>query len=385
VTREAFPWHRAGQPTFLLVGREGEYYGHLELEGLDGYATTHAVDRDSLFQALSPRGWVGFGLPSASVIRAVVPVRRAITLVVRPTAEGGGAAQCLEAACTFVGARRPAASAHRYEPSDRFELRVPYFRGATLTVKAWSEDHWGSATVRLPDTLSSPTLDVPVRLAPGWADHDDWEVDGPSSGELWGVGGGLPARRDPSGSGLELRVLKSDGQPLAKAEVRLEATPQVAKQLHELLAPVWYGVADAEGRVAFRQLPPDRYLLRVSAPHTLPMSREIDLSQGGRTIALELKEPKGARLEVSVMNGDHHGVPFAAVNVEGPLGAHADVGVDPARVDPYTDVKGLRVFSRVEPGKLRVEAVYGPMRGETVVDVADGTQRRVTVVVSQPR
>ena len=157
---------------------------------------------------------------------------------------------------------------------------------------------------------------------------------------------------------LRVTVLDRDGAPLAGVKVGEEET-------------------DDAGTVVLSGRLPEPYDLVVRADGRLPARASGALAEGAEA-SITVREPKGARVEVTVV--DEAGRPRPSTLLD--LGERVvfDVVDGVQRLDLYTDADGRRTLERVEPGRVTIRATWGTRHGHVTVDLEDGVTTEVRIV-----
>lgn len=249
---------------------------------------------------------------------------------------------------------------------------VPFFAGQTLRVWARTPgDLGGDATARLPthdheEVLVELVLRKDYRIeneeAP-WGEErkeTSWREPDPRLGQPDGPSGSLGS--------LEVSVLHADGRPAVGARVR--------------------GLLDGEQRtdetgvLRIEKLVAGEYPIRLDEPGLVPVSDTAEVVSG-EVSRVTLQEPVGATLSVTVKAADGRPLPHAMVTV-GQAGGTiwCDVAPDGTqRLDPYVDERGRRTLRRVQPGRIRLDGVWGGWKGTIVVTVGDRQTKDVTLLL----
>ena len=134
---------------------------------------------------------------------------------------------------------------------------------------------------------------------------------------------------------------------------------------------------DRAGEVVLRDQPIGQRGFGLAAPGHFPASASATVSVGRETEVV-LREPVGARLEVTVTDEEGRPRPSAHVEISGALVFDVVDGVQ--RVDTFTDPLGRRSFARVQPGEWKVTARWGSRRGSEHVVLRDGERTSVRIV-----
>ena len=100
--------------------------------------------------------------------------------------------------------------------------------------------------------------------------------------------------------------------------------------------------------------------------------------RAGETTDVVLREPVGARLDVTVVDDEGRPRPFARLRLDR---AWFDVRDDGQRIDTFTDLDGRRSIARVEPGEARVSAEWCGRHGSATVTLRDEGRASVRIVV----
>lgn len=211
---------------------------------------------------------------------------------------------------------------------------------------------------KMPADLSRPwQVEVRLKAKRGpryfdWVetDHDlDFE-------ESFGLSDAVPSKLAPAA--VRARVLGWDGKPIQGARVNGIET-------------------DAQGVALRTGLRPGEEIIFMTAPGRFGARETVALAPGV-THGVTLREPLGARLEVSVVDGQGHPRPSARLEIRGCklFDVRAD-GVQ--RLDMFTDAHGRRTFARVEPGEAMIVATWGSHTGARSVTLVDGETQRVEI------
>jgi hypothetical protein len=210
------------------------------------------------------------------------------------------------------------------------ELTVP---GAARTT--WKE------VVRLPGTVPEHTVDRTF--------HVSDERRSP------------PRDVGPAAGSVRVRVLSWDGHPVQGATVAGALT-------------------DAGGEVLFESVSGGVHEFCAAAPGGLPMYGSVAV-RAGRVVDLVLREPLGARLEVTTCDASGRLLPAAEVRVDRRDTIVLDVVDGIQRLDWYTGADGRRSFARVQPGPTTVNATWGSRTGSTHVTLVDGETATIEIVL----
>ncbi|MDF1700040.1 MAG: carboxypeptidase-like regulatory domain-containing protein [Planctomycetota bacterium] len=191
-------------------------------------------------------------------------------------------------------------------------------------------------------SLESPLLDTME------VDYD-LEFD-----ESWSETGGADP---PKPATARIRVLGHDGQPVFGAFLEEVGS-------------------DPEGVIDLKGLVPGFRVLCAKARGRFPMMGEVTLLPG-RHHEVTLREPRGARLEVFVVDAQGRPRPSARISLGGRLMFDVEDGVQ--RMDPHTDERGRRTFARVMPGAITVKAWWGTRSGKAEATLVDGETKTLRV------
>jgi len=177
------------------------------------------------------------------------------------------------------------------------------------------------------------------------------DFDIPFEESLW------EAEVGPTGS-LRVQFLGRDGRPI-RGEPLLGLTP------------------DAKGEVVLERLSPGKLKFCLRTPGRLSAWHETVVRANEEVVAT-LREPVGARLEVTVVDEDGRPRPTALLEIRG--ATFFDVEGTTQRADMFTDHLGRRLISRVEPGEAEIHASWGSRHGSEKVTLVDGETTRVRIV-----
>jgi hypothetical protein len=243
---------------------------------------------------------------------------------------------------------------------------VPFLReeSVELTVRAD-----GQVVVSWTGRLGTDPRDVL------YADVDLPAFGGPSSGSLFGVGGGASGefrgrarRRTPDASGrLEVAVVGRDGSAVAHARVRVRPSGATAR-------------ADARGHAVFPALEAAAYEVETWELGVVTARGSVTVD-ADRTSRVTLQEPEGGTLDVEVVDEAGVPLPFATLALLGDRD-WCDLESDGTqRTDPHTDHLGRRTLTRVAAGDVRVQAWFGRRTGDGTVEVRDARRTALRLVV----
>jgi hypothetical protein len=328
---------------------------------------------------------------TAPEVTAVIPLRRLVTLRARGVDENGKTVPTSEA---FWGYERKAVTDpwEGESEDDEQSLMIPFFRGSRGWISLRAVDTWGHTTFTLGKTpptapvLLTARVTIPVPNLPPYS--------GPP---LLGTGGGGPpehARADETGGRVRVRVLGTDGRPLAGVRVRVRSHAVIPKERPEepdVYVTDYGGPTNDKGLIGFRYLPPGTYTLRTEDDRHVAASVDVTVARDAETLRVDLREPRGVELLVQVVDEAGQPVPFAQVGeplpyvVRGEIGriaAPVEPGTLPRRIDPYTDAAGTRTFRRQPPGTIRLHAAYGGTSGEGTVTAQDGASVSLKITVA---
>lgn len=381
------PWSKSGEERFALVGPDG-HGASLEIRLAPAVAASYWLAFGSAGATSSfVAGVAELSDGSALARRIVVPVRRAVTLRldVRDPA-GRLAVPAFADWMSDTGSYEPESTdtLAAWRP-DAVLLRVPFYRGGRVWVVATHEGLTGRELVTLPKEIGVRPEPVRVRLAP-------LPPDSRPRGALIGIGGTPTYRKaEPGGAILRVQALRTDGTPARGRTIRIRSDATVSEPLHPDLPPTDRPVNDfvsrtnEDGQLGIRDLPLGGYTVTAEDDRYIAVTQRVTLSGKGTPTRVELREPKGATVDVAVVDGSGKPLPFAKVYVTGPAGVPGDAGVEPRRMDPYTDAVGRRTFTRVDPGVIRVRAVWWSREVTATVEVPDGGKGSVTVAFDPPK
>lgn len=326
--------------------------------------------------------------------RIVVPVRRAAMLRVECRDSEQREVRPRKASWRLAdGVGHPLVAADPV-PKDRGEviLRAPFYRSGRLWAVAEREyvppdddvpEEYekflvGRTLVVLPYEV--PLAPIPIQI--------ELEPEIKPSGSIMDIGGGIEEsnKRDPAGAKLEIRTLHRDGIAIAGCPVCIRSDWFVDAP-SELLRgdPDRYRAwnskspSDTNGDLVVAALPSGGYTVSIEDDRFVATTAHVQLERGKST-RVELREPVGVTVAVSVVDVSGRPLPFAAVKVLGPAGGRGDAGVEPRRIDPFADKSGKRTFVRVDPGLIEVTARWGAWSSSTTVQAADGSSVAATVV-----
>ena len=138
-------------------------------------------------------------------------------------------------------------------------------------------------------------------------------------------------------------------------------------------------VTDEAGVFVRDEVRPGPQSVRARVAGYLPFVSEIDVPAGS-TIETRLREPRGGRLTVEVMDGEGRPCPAACVVLPGTWWFDVDEdGLQ--RLDGWTDHHGRRSLARVAPGPTEVHAIWRGRKGKAQVVVEEAEECHVRVVV----
>jgi hypothetical protein len=246
---------------------------------------------------------------------------------------------------------------------------VPFMPGEWIRVWAaqpGARRRLASAAVRIPpDPRARLEVSVTMPMEGGHVETDNDMPFEESFGEEW------ESTLDPRTLGtLSVVALRRDGAPAAGASVRLEMLRDMQ--------------ADAAGRVRFEGVPAGAYTLILREPGLVPTRLDaIVVAQETRDVVL--REGEGGAIRVSVVDEEGRGLPFATIELFQPSGVRfVDLEDGVQRLDMFTDQDGRRRFGHVEASTVRVSASWGSRRVGTMVDVLEGRDVPVTIVLPAP-
>jgi hypothetical protein len=324
--------------------------------------------------------------PYASSLRAVHPLRLQAQVTAPFADVAGEPPRELDAVNVEVARRHTVLPLPRRDVAGRSRLAgIPFFRDTRFELTAWAslpdgahERFRGTAVATLP-AHAADSVHVPVVL--------DQPV--PAVEQLIGVGGGAGgafrgrgkiARDDGTGR-LRVDVVRSDGRPARGATVGvvgrdLDEEGQRRTRNHAT------GKADEAGRLAHDRLPAGEYSAELMEPGLVPTTVTFAVHEGRATEAT-LRESAGGTVHAVVVDEQGETLPFAQARLHqtgrvpwtdlGPGGVQ--------RIDRWTDRLGRRRFDRVAAGKATVACTWAGRRGGETVDVVEGGEVEVRVVV----
>ncbi len=234
---------------------------------------------------------------------------------------------------------------------------IPFLPGAAVFFHAVDGDHYGGATIHIPDREGIP-LEARIWLDPSPPTEPEIEIE-PVIRDVE-ITDHVETEEDsvkPKLGALSLRVFRRDGSPAAHVAVKLGGSR--------------WGTTDAEGQVRFDRVEEGKRWVRVRVAGLIPITEKIAVYEG-RVTEQVLQEPEGATLRVEVVDAEGRPRPFAAIHIHQPGGDWIDVRGDTTRVDPFTDEQGRRQCEHVEPGQVQVIARWGDKRGSAYVEVHAG-------------
>lgn len=303
-----------------------------------------------------------------------VPLYRAVPLTLTVRDSRNRVAEGVRVAGATLGGRRIDVVREESATGD-VVLQVPFLPGEEVRVALdWSSEAGPQSIEGLApeEGISSPqwTGTVPASLDVAWrgdvqlkgpvgyvvdrtdADHNEVDFDLPEETSV-AVGAGPKAT-------VQVRMLDRDGHPVPEAKVA-------------------GGTASAHGDEAgltvLRDVRGGSVRFMAVAPGHLAWVYVTDVAEPD---IIDLREPEGASLEVTVV--DAEGRPRAFASVE-PTVPYFDVVDGVQRLDPYTDVLGVRRFSRVQPGRCIVRASWAGHQGHGEAVLVDGERSVLRIVV----
>ncbi len=337
--------------------------------------------RSRLVFDLPPR-WVTWDQPGfdgvlAAGVREVVvhvPLRHALTLEVTVLGPDGRAADGATIAALWVGGRRHPLGAFAVGVDGVARIdRIPFLPGepvvgevdwqrepGAITVESVENGPFADAPLktRVPDDRTAPWA-VTVRLRGPTAyvtDHNETDQDVAEA----------PRPEPPSGARgtVRVRVLDRDGGPIAGADVQVGSVA---------------GRSGADGLLTLEDVPAGTQRVVARADGHFPTGGEVVVT-GGRTAGVEVREARGATLDVLVVDADGRGRTAARCDVvtAGSI-APFDVADGVQRLDAFTDARGRRTFARVAPGTVTLTAKWGSHRAVVTRDVRDGERASVRI------
>jgi hypothetical protein len=300
----------------------------------------------------------------------VVPVVHEAVLEVRVTGPTGQPAKGAQIPYVILARREWPVEVEELRPGVLRVSGFPHLPGEKIRVAVEAPGDGSSATeppMEEPATDSEvehATEIPPDRAAP-------WVLDVRLRAWTWmticGEGDGdvdydrpAEASNDADGGSVRLLLRDHEGRPIALTETRdgMETTDASGALLrHDVRAGLTQQVASLHGH--------------------LRLVGTVDVVAGG-TVDLLLREPKGGRVEVEVVDGTGRPLPSALLWFAGTLWFDVVRGVQ--RLDAATDESGRRAFPRVQPGRTRLQAFWGGREARTEIDVVDGETTKVTLI-----
>lgn len=327
-------------------------------------------------------GWVPFDVTlamgdvaaDAREARVRLPVAPEAVLDVIVLAPDGSPAEGVEVDTVRLGASERSVDVEERGPGSLRVRGLPLMPGEPVEVSlVWEPDEPSpGAAESTGEGARTPFVartDVPASLAAPW--QVTARLRGPSPrGEIEteevvarpALDPDLRAEQaepgEPAGQ-VRVLMLTADGEPVAGAEFLGQVT-------------------QADGAVLVTGLRPGRRTLWFIAKGHLGAHAEVEVVADAQ-VALVLREPRGASLDVRVVDGEGRALPGARLTLEKTRWFDVVDGLQ--RFDWYCDAAGRRTFERVQPGPCRLTAAWLGRRGSAAVDLADGDTARLTIVV----
>lgn len=304
---------------------------------------------------------------------ARTPLRPPVEVVVQFPAEFGAVREgdwIPEVVCAGAPVAKP-----RLQGGADGELRVgglPHHVGDVITLGGRLRGGLRTAG----SAVMGPDPDLPLRVRLRF----ESPAGEPARGALGPVGVTLPLvrgraqqveyaqaapQRGAACGALRLTVQMPDGGPAARARVTVGG--QVL-------------LTDALGRADADRLPVGPLEVRVEGAGATTETR-VEIRPDQRVEAV-VRAGLGGTVEVEVVDSLDRPLPFASLYVVQPSGCPwADLDGDVQRLDPYTDERGRRTLSAVEPGLNLVSARFGSRVARAEVEVSEGTTARLRLVL----
>jgi hypothetical protein len=353
-----------------------------------GAITPEAVFHDAATSSLvvrPPSGYIvlsestAFAAPIAVAARhvvAVVPVHREVVLDLRVLGPDGRPAEGAEVAAIEVAGRDVRPIVEGAGPGALRVRGIPHVAGEPVRIALeWRPEDWVEPEdPELAEGIASPQVVAAVPTEPS----AKWNVTVDLPGPVGCLEDRLETDQDMTASVLRLRTPK--GTPRGRVRVKaLDVQGQPLRRFfiaEESLGLDGQALESQETGEILIELPVGEATVRLGSLGRFDaIGRVVVVADA--TTDLVVQEPRGARLDVLVVDEEGRPRPFARLD----LGrAWFDVEGDRQRVDAFTDANGRRTISRVEPGTATVQATWGSRRGEAAVVLRDAERASVRIV-----
>jgi hypothetical protein len=314
----------------------------------------------------------------ARALVALVPLHRETVLAVHATGPDGRPAAGAKVAALDVAGQDVFPVVADTGPGAMRIRGIPHLPGEPVRIALeWtSENRVEAETPELTEGIASPQIvaTVPTDSAATWNVavelpgpvgylHDrvetDQDVPEPALPGLRWAPSGTPLGR------VRVKALDVDERPLRRGLIAEESLGLGRQAV----------AVDERGEILLG-FPAGEATVRVASIGRFDAVGHVAVVADATT-DLVVREPRGARLDVLVVDEEGRPRPFARLD----LGrAWFDVEGDRQRIDAFTDANGRRTISRVEPGTATVKATWGSRRGEASVVLRDAERASVRIV-----
>ena len=336
------------------AAREALFAGHIKFKQVRGWVAWDAMSWSARRSAYAER------------LEVVTPLRREVPVSVMVLDHTG--APCAEAyiaSFSVAGKTKHAPTTEQDAYGNRHVDGVPYYRGERLSVSAAIDQTtaWATASMVLgPDPDRSVELQIRLPKPEPEGENGTIGIGGGSSSSFRDRG--RRRKTHPKGTVIA-RVLRHNGAPAVNALVsgaRCRAR------------------TDKTGRAVLETCLPGRHKIVVRQVGLLTISAEIEIVEGG-TIEIELRESKGLRREIQVVDENGDPLPFARFELRrgNGRGDWIDEVEGAQRLDLFTDHEGRRTLARVGPHITHVAVFWGSRKA--TIDLGEGETGALRIVL----
>jgi hypothetical protein len=311
----------------------------------------------------------------ARALEARVPLRRELELVVVVRDHTGelsdaGIVQSVRAAGSKF--ERPRVEVDGF--GNRLVRGIPHFSREPVIV--WVEIP-GTTALGFAEGFMATDADAALTLTVDLPEPEPAERTRSGERGAIGIGGGGASsrgqRRAPRDGRIRVHVERFNGEPAAGAAITLVPEGPDGGYVHAR--------TDEHGRARIDAVRVGRYRVTVSQPGLLPITSESVELTAEAEVHVELRERRGAALDLTVVDDLGAPLPYARVRFlrEGREERRPIPDGPVQRVDAFADHRGVRSISRLSPEVGQVEVVWGSRRKVVPVTLEDGQRTRIEV------
>ncbi len=328
------------------------------------------------------RGRGGVMSPYAEKLVATAVVRPSLTVEIHVVDADGHPVAGANLWAVHVGSvdRLPRDHGLRTDLSGRVTAEnIPFVRGESLVAWAETEDLFGSGVVQYP---ARPVRTVQLQVTMQARDSSTFGIGGSASSSFRSHCRSRAVVREPKrkASSIELLVLRHDGKPARRTAVSLtgvhtfalppDAAADKAPDTFNFNAS---GQTDADGRVAFADLPSGSVRLTAKAVGLTTIRESLELGEAEES-SLTLREMPGVQSSVRVVGVDGRPLPGARLTVTSEAASSAYVRIDhwgTQELGVVTDADGRARLANLPAGTATVEVRWASWSAKVELPAGD--------------